>query len=345
MKETLVVTATAANTAPTVASAIPDTTVNENSSAIGNYRDLNAVFTDTEDGSALAFTIASNSNATLVTATIDADSTLDLSIAASTTGSATLVIRATDAGALFVEDTLVLTVLSTAISISSVAHQTLTVNDASTAADTITITDDAVTATITAVPGGGDIRIVIPTGVNMLWDATIGTVTIGGGASAKVSTTVLGYANGDKTVVLNVTTDFAAGEQITVSGLKFISFTAASSADNLDVVVGGSGGAVVATDDKTIAVGVPRPSAAATQTRSQAAPGRPPPTPAGDGHSTRARGEPAAAGSRPSGARRPRRTARAGPGCTCGPPRPPSRRSTCRRSSSPAARTSSPRRR
>ena len=44
------------NTPPTVASAIPDTTVNEDNPTINNYRDLNAVFTDAEQGSALSFT-------------------------------------------------------------------------------------------------------------------------------------------------------------------------------------------------------------------------------------------------------------------------------------------------
>ena len=43
------------NQTPTVASAIPDTTVVENNPAIDNYRDLKAVFTDVEDGSALTF--------------------------------------------------------------------------------------------------------------------------------------------------------------------------------------------------------------------------------------------------------------------------------------------------
>ena len=99
------------NDSPTVASAIADTTVAENSAAIDNYRDLKAVFTDAQDGSGLTYTIQSNTNTGLVTASIiPADSTLDLSFTASTTGTATITIRATDSGALFVDDVFTVTV-------------------------------------------------------------------------------------------------------------------------------------------------------------------------------------------------------------------------------------------
>ena len=99
------------NAAPTVASAIADTTVSENSSAIDNYRDLKAVFTDAEDGSGLTYTIQSNTNSGLVTATfVTADSTLDLSFTASATGTATITVRATDSGSSFVDDVFTITV-------------------------------------------------------------------------------------------------------------------------------------------------------------------------------------------------------------------------------------------
>ncbi|MDH3216760.1 MAG: Ig-like domain-containing protein, partial [Candidatus Krumholzibacteria bacterium] len=108
--DTLVVTVSEVNDPPTVVSAMPDTTVEESSPALANYRDLNDVFTDHEDGSALTFAVQGNSNPILVTATIDADSALDLSIAQNQAGNATIVIRASDSGTLFVEDTLVVTV-------------------------------------------------------------------------------------------------------------------------------------------------------------------------------------------------------------------------------------------
>jgi uncharacterized repeat protein (TIGR01451 family) len=91
--------------------------VSKDSPAIDNYRDLNDVFWDNEDGAALAFTIESNSNPGLVTAVIDSDSSLDISIAAGQTGTATIVVRATDSGSLFAEDTLSIFVTSPEITL------------------------------------------------------------------------------------------------------------------------------------------------------------------------------------------------------------------------------------
>jgi hypothetical protein len=68
--------------------------------------------------------------------------------------------------------------------VSSAANQTFNVSGSSTSMSTMTITD-ASTATITAT---NDIRIRIPTTANMTWDTSVTTATIGGGASAKVST-------------------------------------------------------------------------------------------------------------------------------------------------------------
>ena len=45
----------------------------------------------------------------------------------------------------------------------------------------------------------------------------------------KVSVTVMGYEDSGKTVVLDVTADFAAGEVLTIDGLTFANFPAASS--------------------------------------------------------------------------------------------------------------------
>ncbi len=95
---------------PVVTEAIPDTTVVEDSPSIDRYRDLNRVFFDAEDGDSLAFTIALNSDPALVFATIGADSALDLSFAPNASGTAILVIRATDSEALWVEDTLTVNV-------------------------------------------------------------------------------------------------------------------------------------------------------------------------------------------------------------------------------------------
>ena len=105
------VTVNAVNDDPTVAAAIPDTTVSEDAPTIDNYRDLNAVFTDLEDGSALTFSILSNTNTGLVTPSIGvADSALDLSFTADANGSATITVRATDGGSLTVDDVFTVTV-------------------------------------------------------------------------------------------------------------------------------------------------------------------------------------------------------------------------------------------
>src|SRR6185295_6031655 len=116
--------------------------------------------------------------------------------------------------------------------ISSAANQTFAAGAAATNISTITVTDNATAATITA---ANDIRIRIPASFNMTWNTAVTTATIGGGASAKVSTTV-SYEDAGKTLVLNVTTNFATNNQITVAGLQFMNFTAASAADFLQLV-------------------------------------------------------------------------------------------------------------
>jgi uncharacterized repeat protein (TIGR01451 family) len=145
--------------------------------------------------------------------------------------------------------------------ISSAANQSFVVGAASTAMSAITVTD-ATPASITA---ANDIRIRIPAALNMTWDPAFTTATIGGAAAAKVSATV-SYANGNRDLVVNVTTNFVAGDLITVSGLRFTSFSAASAATNLQLVTGGSGGIVVDADDKTKTIVIPTISSAANQT-------------------------------------------------------------------------------
>ena len=70
----------------------------------------------------------------------------------------------------------------------------------------------------------------------MTWDTSDTTAVIGGAAAAKVSSTV-SYEDSGKTLVLNVTSNFAAGDQITISDLSYTDFTAISSADNLELEV------------------------------------------------------------------------------------------------------------
>src|SRR5207247_4378826 len=80
----------------------------------------------------------------------------------------------------------------------------------------------------------------------------------------KVSTTV-SYEDGGKTLVLNVTSDFAASNQIVVSGLQYSNFTAPAAADNLELVVTGPGAGTNATDSRTIQIMQPTLASAANQ--------------------------------------------------------------------------------
>lgn len=113
----------------------------------------------------------------------------------------------------------------------SAANQTFNVSDASTTMSTMTITD-ASTAVITA---ANDIRIRIPSDSNMIWDTSITSATIGGAASAKVTGAGITYENSSKTAVVNVTTNFANGDVVTIAGLKFKTFSAPNAKTNLTV--------------------------------------------------------------------------------------------------------------
>jgi YVTN family beta-propeller protein len=112
-----------------------------------------------------------------------------------------------------------------------------------------TVTDDATTPQITA---ANDIRIRVPAGFNMTWNPADDTAAILGSASAKVSTTVT-FEDADKTVVFDVTSDFAAGENIIITGLLFHSFTATSPFDSLELEVGNDD-IVTAEDDRRITI-------------------------------------------------------------------------------------------
>ena len=91
----------------------------------------------------------------------------------------------------------------------------------------------------------------------MTWDTADTAATIGGSALGKVSSTV-SYEDAGQTLVINVTADFAASDQITVADLGFDNFSAASASDNLELVVdGGNGGNTAALDDKTIVILAP----------------------------------------------------------------------------------------
>ncbi|MDP2930347.1 MAG: SdrD B-like domain-containing protein [bacterium] len=145
------------------------------------------------------------------------------------------------------------------VTISSAADQTFVTSDSTTAISTLTITQDVGQA------GGGinttsDIRVKIPTSLDMTWDTTDTSATIAGSASSKVSATV-SYPD-SKTLLIDVTTNFANGDYITVSGLSFKNFNSIGFS-NLTLYIDG-GATVAATDDKKKTISLPASSATFT---------------------------------------------------------------------------------
>ena len=139
------------------------------------------------------------------------------------------------------------------LGLSSASSQSFFVSDPPAAASILTVSDDAVTPQIMAL---NDIRIRIPAGFNMTWDSAESAVTLGGSAAAKVNTQILAYEDLDHTLVLDVTTDFAAGDTLIVNGVKFANFTAVSAADNLELEVYNDDNPRTL-DDKTVTVATP----------------------------------------------------------------------------------------
>src|SRR5207247_1524800 len=135
------------------------------------------------------------------------------------------------------------TIQIVAPTMASAANQVFVVGQAPTAMSAVTVTD-AATPTITAAT---DLRIGIPASFNMTWNTALTTATLTGSGAAKVSPTV-SYEDGGKTLVLNVTSNFAGADQLVVSGLQYQSFTAPSAAASLQLVVAGAGGGTAASD-------------------------------------------------------------------------------------------------
>src|SRR6266545_3587727 len=153
------------------------------------------------------------------------------------------------------------TIQIVAPTMASAANQTFVVGQAATGASAITVAD----AGVPAITAAQDLRIRIPATFNMTWNTGLTTATITGSAAGKVATAV-SYEDGGKTLVLDVTTDFAGADQIIVSGLAYTSFTAPSAVDNLELVVSGAGGGTAAGDSRTIQVVAPTLASAANQT-------------------------------------------------------------------------------
>ncbi len=134
------------------------------------------------------------------------------------------------------------------VTISSASNQSFNVGGPSTPMATIDLLDG-----VGAITASNDIRIRIPFAYPMRWDPTATTATLGGPAATKVLSQVKALEDSGRTVVLDVNPDFTPGDQLTVSGLRFFSFTAPEAATNLELETENDGIAT-AFDDKTIQI-------------------------------------------------------------------------------------------
>lgn len=118
----------------------------------------------------------------------------------------------------------------------------------------ITVTDDAASPTITA---SGGIRITIPADFPIIWDDRVTSIGVYGSAVGAGrfggTTTSVTYENYDKTAVIAVAADFAAGESVTIPGLFFEGFYWAAANAKLQLTLAQSG-SIVATDSKSLQV-------------------------------------------------------------------------------------------
>lgn len=123
--------------------------------------------------------------------------------------------------------------------ISSGSLQVFQVGDPVTPANTITITD----GTPARITVANAIRIKIPAGFNMQFDTSrvsTGTgLSFGGTGLARAARTIT-YI-GTQTAVVNLVSDFAAGQTLTIGGLAFRSFSAPSTPSALQLEVNNLG--------------------------------------------------------------------------------------------------------
>ncbi len=108
---------------------------------------------------------------------------------------------------------------------SSAADQTIRQYSVPTQVLEFSINADLVTPEITA---AGDLKITIPEEFPAIWDASITTVSLSGTAVDAErftgSALPVSYEDRDKTVVLDITTDFLAGESVQINGLYLEGF-------------------------------------------------------------------------------------------------------------------------
>ena len=117
----------------------------------------------------------------------------------------------------------------------SAADQTFEVNQSPAGISQLRIKAASSTPVVTA---ANDIRIVIPAALGMKWATSTTVATLGGSASGKASTTVQ-YPD-DNTLLINVETNFAGNDDLTISGLSFKNFTAGAASTSLNLYYNGT---------------------------------------------------------------------------------------------------------
>jgi outer membrane protein assembly factor BamB len=136
------------------------------------------------------------------------------------------------------------------VSISSASNQSFVVGTTTPVSPATINVTDLLGGSITA---ADDIRIRIPSGFPLRWDASVASASLAGAAAGKVNPTIKAYEDLEQTLVLDVVASFAVGDQLVISGLGFEGFLHPAPAGYLELEVDDDG-SVAAFDDKTLTV-------------------------------------------------------------------------------------------
>ena len=127
----------------------------------------------------------------------------------------TLELEVGNDGSVAATDVKTITVDPGPTTLTSVSDQVFYVGDGPTPASILTIINDSA---LTQIKKKTDIRVTIPAAVDMTWDPSVVTITVGGNAWDKVKNAVT-YENvggKPKILVIDVSGDFGTGDYITV---------------------------------------------------------------------------------------------------------------------------------
>lgn len=139
------------------------------------------------------------------------------------------------------------------VSLASAGDQVLPRTTNAVAASTLTVT----AAGVPSITAAGDIRVSVPAGITMTWDADVAAPAFGGSAAGKVGAAVT-YENGGRTLVVDATADFLAGDSLTLDGLAFEAIQSFGPSGRLTLDIQNDG-IPDAVDVKTLIVRISRP--------------------------------------------------------------------------------------